>query len=114
MCLEHPDQWGGLIDLPRNAAPQDIEHLHAILTCPQLEDQLAIRRHGVSARRLFEAPLPSDRPGRARTWKPSGTALVTGATGRLSTHVVQWLAEAGADHLVLLSRTAAEHRQPAE
>jgi acyl transferase domain-containing protein/acyl-CoA synthetase (AMP-forming)/AMP-acid ligase II/SAM-dependent methyltransferase len=114
VCLEHPDQWGGLIDLPRTATPQDIEHLCAILTCPQSEDQLAIRRHGVSARRLLEAPLPLERRERARSWKPSGTALVTGATGRLGKHVVGWLAEAGANHLVLLSRNAAEHPQSAE
>ena len=116
VCLEHPDQWGGLIDLLPDAAPldQDIEHLHAILACPQVEDQLAIRQHGVSARRLFEAPLPLDRLERARSWKPSGTALVTGATGRLGKHVVQWLAGAGVDHIVLASRTAAEQPLSAE
>ena len=114
VCLEHPDQWGGLIDLPPSATPRDIEHLYAILTCPQSEDQLAIRRHGVSARRLVEAPLPLERLERARSWKPSGTALVTGATGRLGKHVVGWLAEAGANPLVLLSRNAAEDPQLAE
>jgi acyl transferase domain-containing protein/acyl-CoA synthetase (AMP-forming)/AMP-acid ligase II/acyl carrier protein len=114
VCLEHPDQWGGLVDLPPSATPHDIEHLYSILTCPQSEDQLAIRRHGVSARRLVKAPLPLERLERAHTWKPSGTALVTGATGRLAKHVVGWLAEAGADHLVLLSRSAAEHPQSAE
>jgi NAD(P)-dependent dehydrogenase (short-subunit alcohol dehydrogenase family)/acyl carrier protein len=114
ICLEHPDQWGGLIDLPPNATPSGIEHLHAILTCPQAEDQLAIRRHGVSARRLVEAPLPLERLERPRSWKPSGTALVTGATGRLGKHVVDWLAESGAEQIVLLSRNAAEHPESAE
>ena len=114
VCLEHPDHWGGLIDLPRTATPQSIGHLHAVLTCAQSEDQLAIRRLGVKARRLVEAPLPLDRLERARTWKPSGTALVTGATGRLGKHVVRWLAEAGADHVVVVSRNAAQHPQSAE
>ncbi|MGO9103179.1 MAG: type I polyketide synthase, partial [Mycobacterium sp.] len=114
VCLEHPDQWGGLIDLPPGATPSGIEHLHAILTCPQAEDQLAIRRQGVSVRRLVEAPLPLERLERAHGWKPSGTALVTGATGRVGKHVVRWLAEGGAKHLVVLSRNAAEHPQSAE
>ena len=114
VCLEHPDQWGGLIDLPPSATPHEIERLYAILTCPQSEDQLAIRRHGVSARRLVEAPLPLERLERPRSWKPSGPALVTGATGRLGKHVVGWLAEAGANPLVLLSRNAAGHPQLAE
>ncbi|WP_204803191.1 type I polyketide synthase [Mycobacterium riyadhense] len=114
VCLEHPDQWGGLVDLPPSATPRDIEHLYGILSCTQSEDQLAIRRHGVSARRLVEAPLPLERVERARSWKPSGAALVTGATGRLGKHVIGWLAEGGANPLVLLSRNAAEDPQLAE
>ena len=111
ICLEHPDQWGGLIDLPASASSRDFEQLHTILTCPQSEDQLAIRPQGVSARRIYEAPLP-EQP--VRDWRTSGTALVTGATGRLGKHIVQWLAEAGASHLLLLSRNAGENPQAAE
>ena len=111
ICLEHPDQWGGLIDLPASASSRDFEQLHTILTCPQSEDQLAIRPQGVSARRIHEAPLP-EQP--VRDWRTSGTALVTGATGRLGKHIVQWLAEAGASHLLLLSRNAGENPQAAE
>ena len=60
---------------------------------------------------MYEAPLPVT-AARVRSWTPGGTALVTGATGRLGKHVVRWLAGAGAGHLVLLSRTAAEHPRP--
>ncbi len=109
--LEHPQWWGGLIDLPDLATPHDVEQLHAILSCPQPEDQLAIRPRGVSARRVREAPLPLER---VRAWTASGTALVTGATGRLGGHIVRWLAEAGASHLVLLSRNATHSPRAAE
>ncbi|MDC8985476.1 type I polyketide synthase, partial [Mycobacterium marinum] len=110
-CLEHPTWWGGLVDLPVSPTPQDFNRLQAILTCQQSEDQLAIRAAGVSARRLHKASLPQ---ARMRTWKVSGTALVTGVTGHLGQHIARWLAQAGASHLVLLSRTAAEHPQVAE
>ncbi len=110
VCLEHPQWWGGLIDLPDLATPHHVEVLHTILTCPQTEDQLAIRAQGVSARRLQQAPLPTHR---VRCWSASGTALVTGATGRLGQHIVRWLATAGASHLVLLSRSAAHNPQAA-
>jgi len=113
ICLEHPDQWGGLIDLAHTATPRGVEQLSAILACPQSEDQLAIRRHGVSARRLYPARLTLSRLDRAPAWKTSGTALVTGATGRLAKPVVQWLVEAGAGHVALLSRSAAEHPRTA-
>ncbi|OBK28848.1 hypothetical protein A5634_19600 [Mycobacterium asiaticum] len=114
VCLEHPDQWGGLVDLPATAAPRDIEQLYAILSCAQSEDQLAIRQQSVSARRLVEAPLSAERLERAGKWNPTGAALVTGATGRLGKHIVGWLADAGANPIVLLSRNAAEHPQTAE
>ncbi|WP_081290903.1 type I polyketide synthase [Mycobacterium asiaticum] len=114
VCLEHPDQWGGLVDLPSVAAQRDIETLYAILSCEQSEDQLAIRPHSVSARRLVQAPLPLQRIERASSWKPSGPALVTGGTGRLGKHIVGWLADAGANPIVLMSRNAADHPQTAE
>ncbi|WP_139822526.1 beta-ketoacyl reductase, partial [Mycobacterium lacus] len=111
VCLEHPDWWGGLIDLPAVPTAHDITRLHTILTCPQPEDQLALRPHGVHARRLQPAPLPADHRHR---WKPSGTAVITGITGQLGPRIARWLAHAGASHLVLLSRTAAQHPQIAE
>ncbi|WP_423213044.1 type I polyketide synthase [Mycobacterium shinjukuense] len=108
VCLEYPDQWGGLVDLSHGATPHDIELLYGILSCAQPEDQLAMRRNGVSVRRLIEAPVPLERVERASRWEPAGPALVTGATGRVGKHVIGWLAEKGANPLVLLSRTAAE------
>ncbi|QLL09629.1 type I polyketide synthase [Mycobacterium vicinigordonae] len=114
VCLEDPDQWGGLIDLPPKSTPRDLESLYAILSCPQKEDQLAIRSHGISARRLVQAPLPSKRLARGGGWQPSGAALVTGATGRLGKHLIGWLADAGANPLLLLSRNATADPQLAE
>ncbi len=113
-CLEHPDLWGGLIDLPPSATPRNIEQLYAIVRSPQTEDQLAIRSNGVRARRLIEAKLPSELVDRPDSWNPSGPALVTGATGRLGKHLASWLADAGASPIVLLSRSAATDPQLAE
>ncbi|MGW4080856.1 type I polyketide synthase, partial [Streptomyces asiaticus] len=39
---------------------------------------------------------------------PSGTVLVTGGTGALGAHVARWLARAGAEHLLLVSRRGPE------
>ncbi|WP_139836980.1 SDR family NAD(P)-dependent oxidoreductase, partial [Mycobacterium szulgai] len=111
ICLEHPDWWGGLIDLPANPTSRDFKLLQAVLTCPQIEDQLALRAHGLTARRLQKATLPT---GRAHVWKPLGTAVVTGVTGHLGQSIARWLAQAGATHLLLLSRTAAEQPGVAE
>ncbi|WP_051385891.1 type I polyketide synthase [Actinokineospora inagensis] len=93
-ALEHPDRWGGVIDLPENL---DIGHLVAALTGH--EDQLAVRSDGLYARRLVPAPVST-----GTTWRPQGTVLITGGTGALGGHVARWLATRGARQLVLTSR----------
>ena len=101
VALEHPDRWGGLVDLPPALDPKAARRLLALLTSEAREDQLAIRNTGVFVRRLERAPLTElveDKP-----WKPHGTILVTGGTGTLGTRVTRWLAAAGAEHLVLTS-----------
>ncbi|WP_438309920.1 type I polyketide synthase [Streptomyces sp. HUAS TT3] len=102
VALEHPDRWGGLLDLPPQADDRTLERLVGVLAGDGAEDQVAVRPSGLHGRRLAHAPL-ADAPT-APAWKPSGTALVTGGTGALGAHVARWLAENGAEHLVLASR----------
>ncbi|MGK3202849.1 type I polyketide synthase [Amycolatopsis sp. MEPSY49] len=100
LALEHPDRWGGLVDLPENLDEQAATRLCAVLTGIGDEDQLAVRGSGVYQRRLRRAPVE----GTAPEWRTSGTALITGGTGGLGAHVARWLAGRGAEHLVLTSR----------
>ncbi|MHA7962408.1 SDR family NAD(P)-dependent oxidoreductase, partial [Streptomyces sp. L500] len=100
--LEHPELWGGLLDLPAELDERAATLLAAVLAAPEGEDQLALRPAGLLARRLVRAPLPDDAP--APAWRPRDTALVTGGTGGLGGHVARWLAGAGIRHLVLVSR----------
>ncbi|WP_019546342.1 type I polyketide synthase [Streptomyces sulphureus] len=96
-ALEHPDRWGGLLDLPA-ALPTDLGPLlGSALTGP--DDQLALREGGLLARRLVPRPAAG---GAAP--ELSGTALVTGGTGGLGARVAKSLAARGARHLLLLSR----------
>ncbi|WP_345023674.1 type I polyketide synthase, partial [Streptomyces sedi] len=102
--LEHPDRWGGLVDLPESPDTRAATRLAAALTGQGDEDQLAIRASGVSARRLTQAPAPAAAPA----WRTTGTALITGGTGAIGGHVARWLAGSGAEHLVLTSRRGPE------
>ncbi|MEU5950574.1 type I polyketide synthase, partial [Micromonospora sp. NPDC047465] len=98
---EHPQRWGGLVDLPEAADPRGVRLLRRLLGGERAEDQLAVRATGAHARRLVRAGQPA---GPDREWTPRGTALVTGGTGALGAHVARALAAAGADHLLLVSR----------
>ncbi|NJP64725.1 type I polyketide synthase [Streptomyces spiramenti] len=100
-ALEHPQRWGGLVDLPGTLDARARERLCAALGGPDGEDQLAVRPGGLFVRRLVRAPRPA-RP--ARPWKPRGTVLLTGGTGALGPRLARWLARGGATHLVLPGR----------
>ncbi|OLF06420.1 hypothetical protein BU204_36395 [Actinophytocola xanthii] len=100
VALEHPDTWGGLVDVPATVDRHVVRRLAGLLGGE--EDQVAVRAAGVLARRLVPAPVPADRP--AREYRPAGTVLVTGATGGVGGQVARWLAREGAEHLLLASR----------
>ncbi len=104
---EHPDRWGGLVDLPPDPGERDLGALCAALARTDGEDQLAVRPQGLLARRLVRAPLAGAAP--ARRWRPSGTVLVTGGTGALGAQTARWLAS-GDDppHLLLVGRRGPE------
>ena len=100
VAMEHPDRWGGLIDLPDPWDDRIASRLCAALAGTG-EDQLAIRPAGIMGRRLSRAPQSRQ----STPWTPQGTVLVTGGTGAIGGHVGPWLAERGATRVVLSSRS---------
>ncbi|MDX3233985.1 type I polyketide synthase, partial [Streptomyces sp. ME19-01-6] len=104
--LEHPDRWGGLIDLAETLDEASVRALSTVLAADGPEDQLALRGTQLYCRRLVRAELGDSAP--ARTWKPRGTVLITGGTGAIGGHVARWVARNGADHIVLTSRRGKE------
>ncbi|WP_199812907.1 type I polyketide synthase [Streptomyces sp. NRRL S-1868] len=103
-ALEHPDRWGGLIDLPAELDAGSLACFTALLARPGGEDQLAVRSATAYGRRLV--PVATD--GTVHEWHPTGTVLITGGTGALGAHVARGLAAAGARHLLLVGRRGAE------
>ncbi|WP_190137164.1 type I polyketide synthase, partial [Streptomyces longispororuber] len=112
-ALEHPERWGGLVDLPAAADTAAVTRLARLLGGAWTgEDQVAVRGSGAFGRRVVRAPLNHGDDGGgangggdgALAWTPRGTVLVTGGTGALGTHLARWLAREGAEHLVLTSR----------
>ncbi|MEV6978535.1 type I polyketide synthase [Kitasatospora sp. NPDC093806] len=111
-ALEHPDRWGGLIDLPEGAGDRELAAFTAVLAAPGGEDQVAVRPAGAFARRLVRTPQRRDEP--AARWEPRGTVLITGGAGGAGERVARWAAARGAEHLLLLSRRGADAPGAAE
>jgi FkbH-like protein len=104
--LEHPEHWGGLIDLsPGLDAASAAEAVAGELLVGGDEDQVALRERTRLVPRL--QPLTLSPVG---SWTPSatGTYLVTGGLGALGLHIADWLVNRGARALVLTGRRGAE------
>ncbi|MCX4760221.1 SDR family NAD(P)-dependent oxidoreductase [Streptomyces sp. NBC_01275] len=101
-ALEHPARWGGLVDVSAEPDERTGLRLCAALAGHGAEDQLAVRPSGTFVRRLVHAGA-DERPAH-RGWRPRGTVVVTGGTGALGVVLARWLAENGAEHLVLTGR----------
>ncbi|WP_433113211.1 thioester reductase domain-containing protein [Micromonospora sp. CA-246542] len=128
LALEHPDRWGGAIDLDPQRRPDEDRLLLAALTTGGLipadpsgvgpadaqdgyDDQQALRADRRYALRLTPAPpLPPEALRRRPPVHGEATYLITGAFGGIGLTVAEWLARAGAGRLVLLARTPLPER----
>jgi myxalamid-type polyketide synthase MxaE and MxaD len=100
---EHPECWGGSIDLD----PDDDTHhgaaaLAAEILGPAGEDGVAFQggERLVLRLRQFEPELHE-----TVTCRPDGTYLVTGGLGGVGLEAARWLVERGARHLILVGRS---------
>ncbi|MEV0537882.1 type I polyketide synthase, partial [Kitasatospora sp. NPDC050463] len=103
VALELPHLWGGLVDLPGQPDERSLGRLLRVVAGSSEEDQVAVRAAGLFARRMVHAAAGEAR--QIRGWRPRGTVLVTGGTGSLGPRLARWLADNGAEHLVLASRS---------
>uniref|UniRef100_UPI0004C91E3B type I polyketide synthase n=1 Tax=Streptomyces sp. NRRL B-1347 TaxID=1476877 RepID=UPI0004C91E3B len=111
-ALERLDRWGGLVDLPAATGPRTARQLLGVLNSAAGEDQLAVRRSGVYARRLVRKAVPEAAGDTG--WQPRGTVLVTGGAEGLGRHVSLWLALAGVDRLLVTTTPHAPEGSMAE
>ncbi|MFC9954658.1 SDR family NAD(P)-dependent oxidoreductase, partial [Streptomyces prasinus] len=105
-ALEHPNRWGGLIDLPPALDARGGARLAAVLGGGTGEDQVAVRDSAAYGRRLVRA----ESGGSGASWSPTrpGSVLVTGGTGALGAVVARRLADRGVPCVLLLSRRGAQ------
>ncbi len=110
---ELPEYWGGLIDIDLDTDSAPDRELTASRICEHLlddgaEDQIAIREAMTFVPRLrlchsLTKPFPTK-------LTPDATYVVTGGVGALGRVVAGHLAEHGARHITLLSRSAVPPR----
>ena len=103
LALEHPEIWGGLIDVPRTAVAGDISELAEEILGTDGEDQVALRPGGRRVLRLKRRAGP-DAPG--LRLRAEAAYWITGGLGGLGLRVARWLVGHGARQVVLTGRRA--------
>ena len=101
IALEHPELWGGLVDLDSVPAAEAANALIREIVERDDEDQIAIRggrRYGARLQRLTGIPRTP------ATLRADATYLITGGLGALGLEVAAWLTDHGARHLALVTR----------
>ncbi len=106
LAVEHPELWGGLIDLVPAGEYRDAARLVTEITGPDGEDQIALRGDRYVCRL---APCKAPPVGKFEL-RADGAYLITGGLGGLGTKVARLMAEDGAGHLVLMGRRGVPDR----
>lgn len=104
VALEHPELWGGMIDLAPEQVKDEAASLLVEIEEAHGEDHLAFR----SGQRYVARLVPSQPlEPQAVSLQSNATYLVTGGLGVLGLRIAQWMADQGARHLVLIGRREA-------
>lgn len=103
LALEHPELWGGLVDLDPCPSRDEGVRLLSEVRAPDGEDQIALRGTQRYVARL--TPLPRFER-QTYAWRSDATYLIIGGLGALGLKVARYMVERGARHLVLLNRRA--------
>lgn len=100
LANEHPDSWGGDIDLSEAPEATEIEGILPLLIAARAEMAYALRGEQTYALRIVGTePSKTDVP-----IDPENVYLVTGGLGALGAQVAQWLIDRGARRLLLVGR----------
>ncbi len=119
VALEHPELWGGMLDLAPpvrstggtpagdwlpDSTKDEAAALLAEIEDSQGEDHLAFR----DAQRYVARLVPTQPPEpQGVRFDRNGTYLITGGLGALGLKIAQWMVDAGARYLVLTGRSGA-------
>jgi microcystin synthetase protein McyG len=110
ISLEHPELWGGMIDLdPNSPTDESVTNLIAEIYESDSEDHVAFRDGQRYVARLMASS--NLEPSQSFKFQSDSTYLITGGLGFLGLKLAQWMVERGARNLVLIGRKGFPQRK---
>jgi short-subunit dehydrogenase involved in D-alanine esterification of teichoic acids len=108
-AMEHPELWGGLIDLDPAAEPYEhAQQIVASIFNTTHEDQIAFRAGQSYVARMVRSQA---QPDQKLSLRKDGSYLITGGLWGLGLEVARTFARQGAGHLILLGRSKLPARE---
>jgi acyl transferase domain-containing protein/acyl-CoA synthetase (AMP-forming)/AMP-acid ligase II/acyl carrier protein/predicted alpha/beta-fold hydrolase len=104
VALEHPEYWGGIVDLSPKPEKDEIAELIAEILDSDGEDYLAFRDNNRYVARLKRG-IKDEELSVQRKIDSKSSYLIIGGLGALGLKVAQWLVEEGAKNLILVGRS---------
>ncbi|HTI15423.1 MAG TPA: type I polyketide synthase [Dictyobacter sp.] len=102
-AFEHPELWGGLIDLdPQSTPTEAASQIMQAISGAHHEDQVAFRQGQSYVARMVRSTKLEQKPLQIRS---DASYLITGGLWGLGLEVARWLTGKGARHLVLIGRS---------
>ena len=106
MAQEHPEFWGGLVDLGSSESDEELAALMAQVDLDGAEDQVLLRKERRYVARLVRHRL--ERPAAGDPLFSGGaTYLITGGLGGMGLKLAEWMLRHGAANLMLMGRSGA-------
>ncbi|MCC0177306.1 alpha/beta fold hydrolase [Waterburya agarophytonicola K14] len=104
IVMEHPELWGGIVDLSNKQNETENENLFKIIaTEKDREDRFMLREDKIYLPRLQKQSKLTE--NKTLNINPASSYLITGGLGSLGLKIATWLAEKGAKNLILLGRS---------
>ncbi len=104
---EHPEVWGGMVDLEGTGSDDEIRELVAEISSTKREDQVILHSGGRHVGRLERYKLPRQVEGPV-SFSGEHTYLITGGLGGMGLKLADWMTQKGARNLMLLGRSGAD------
>jgi acyl transferase domain-containing protein/acyl-CoA synthetase (AMP-forming)/AMP-acid ligase II/pimeloyl-ACP methyl ester carboxylesterase/acyl carrier protein len=103
LSFEHPEYFGGLIDLSKDLNSDEIENFVNKITHEDPETEVSLRNNKIYVSRLTQVKNLS-LPNTFNSLLPNGSYLITGGLGSLGLKIAQTFVENGAKNLILVGR----------
>lgn len=102
-AVEHPELWGGIVDVECDPTAAGVARLIQVVVARPQDDVIAIRGSEITVARLAPAAVPVG--AESAQCRSDGSYLVTGGLGALGLRVARSLVDRGARSIVLISRS---------